>query len=194
MSTVPPIPDIITHYSRGQPFRSITSAAAADWPEIVAEMTEQNTWCRGRFGDPNYLSRRVGVERRLRDWFVSTGGQPRVRHPFYCMVGRGKDAGQRPGTRAYVVPLSAIPTDALSFTFGDSLVCLDGDNRAAWASLGHVFSEFCGRMSRFEQLGQLQADVRERGLPDRFTGPFHRHLEVQLWMAPPQRAIEVVEL
>lgn len=55
-------PDSIVHYSRSEPFRSITSYKESDWPRVVSELNENNSWGLARFQDAEYLQRRLSVE------------------------------------------------------------------------------------------------------------------------------------
>lgn len=72
------IPKFITHYSRGEPFLSITSLPENKIPQIIEKLNETNAWGLSRFSDSNYLSQRIETESKLRKAFVARGGEPEL--------------------------------------------------------------------------------------------------------------------
>ncbi|MDP2305606.1 MAG: hypothetical protein Q8P18_06235 [Pseudomonadota bacterium] len=187
-------PDFLTHYSRGEPFRSVTSAPQEQWGAIVAGFSDANVWGRDRFADPQYLSRRLVVEERLRAEFVDGGGEPQVEHPFYCVVGGlGRWERQRTtGMRAYILPLTDLPSASISFTFGDSLLTYDEDNRSQAAALGRYLHPLSGRLYRLEGVRELASRIPAGGSdPPR---DLHKHLEAQVWVTPNVASLRVIEL
>jgi hypothetical protein len=163
-------PTILTHYSRGEPFASITAA-----PHLIPTLTEATTWGLARFADPDYLPRRLAVEARLRAAFIAAGGQPHFDHPAYAFLGRNPrwDQQLRPGMRAYLITLDQVPSTALSFTVGDSLLTWD----PIYAQL-RPQHPLAGRLFRLEDL------------PD--VAP--ADLEAQLWQRPPDSSLTIENL
>ena len=126
--TTRPLPDIVTHYARGEPFRSVTAQGPDHWAEVVAALHEGNAWGLARFADPHYLSRRWAVEARLHAALLARGGAPQIAQPHYAFF--GTHAGwKRPGTRAYSLDIASIPAGCISVTVGDSLLSWDPDYR-----------------------------------------------------------------
>jgi hypothetical protein len=68
------IPNILVHYSRSEPFRSISSVPECELSTVIKELNETNSWGRARFSDPEYLVRRRQVEQRIRRAFIAKGG------------------------------------------------------------------------------------------------------------------------
>jgi hypothetical protein len=66
-------PNFIVHYSRGEPFRSITSTAPHQLHDALNSLDEQSSWGLNRFADPTYLEQRFEVERLMRARFVAMG-------------------------------------------------------------------------------------------------------------------------
>lgn len=93
----PQIPDFIVHYSRGEPFRSITGAGSEGCGAILKTLTEDNAWGLARFSDPRYLAQRFQVEEMMRRRFIAIGGKPVLRNRIYCFLGRhaGFEAHER---------------------------------------------------------------------------------------------------
>jgi hypothetical protein len=193
----PPEGALVVHYARGEPFLSITAAGPARWPEIVAGLSDANCWGRARFSDPHYLSRRVEVEAQMRAELLARGGRPRLEHPSYGLLGRDP-RWERPdqgGMRAYLVPLSCLPADAVSFTFGDSLVCRHPANLAIWQANGKFMHPWCGRLFLLQDLAEASRQLPPEQLPpEAGQRGFAGCLEVQLWAEPPPQAVQVVEL
>lgn len=78
------IPDFIVHYSRSEKlFRSLSAVPKENLPKIIGELSEENAWGLDRFLDPEYLARRINVEKKIRKEFVAKGGRPILDHPIY---------------------------------------------------------------------------------------------------------------
>lgn len=82
------VPNFIVHYSRGEPFRSITSLSHHDLDSALKKMTEANAWGLARFSDPQYLSQRYQTEDILKNRFIKIGGKPVLENPIYFFLGR----------------------------------------------------------------------------------------------------------
>src|SRR3712207_6517156 len=96
------IPSFITHYSRGEPFRTMSSVPRDQWLEVVAQLNETNAWGLGRFTDAEYMERRLRVEERLRSGFIAAGGRPELQHPIYFFLGRNERFEQHPANKPYI--------------------------------------------------------------------------------------------
>ena len=182
------LPDFLTHYARGRPFLSVTSAGPAAWAAVVAQLDDANVWGRARFADPHYLPRRHRVEAELRAELLGRGGRPVLDHPIYCHLGRSAvwERDQRPGMCGRLLPLARLPLAAISFTVGDSLVCRDPSYRQEAAALGRGDMLRSGEMVFFDELAALVCG------PD----PAVRlaDLEAQLWVLPTPDVVTVVEI
>lgn len=101
-------PDFVTHYARGEPFRSVTAAGPERWAEVVAALDESTAWGLARYADPHYLPRRWAVEASLHAALVARGGTPRIAHPHYAILG-SDPSWEPPGTRAFEIPRARRP-------------------------------------------------------------------------------------
>jgi hypothetical protein len=124
------IPDQIVHYSRGTPFQSITSVPTEQRAEVISRFNQKNAWGLDRFMDPVYLNQRMEVEEEMRKQFIEMGGAPINRHPIYFFLGRHKGFEKQPMNIGYSIDLSSLSRDIVTFTYGDSLLSFNRDNRA----------------------------------------------------------------
>lgn len=169
------IPDFIVHYSRGEPFRSMSAVSKDKLAEILEGLNDKNAWGLSRFSDPAYLERRLAVEQRIRDEFIAKGGKPVLKHPIYFFLGRNIEFEKHERNKAYLIHLKDLPNAAVSFTYGDSMFSLNEDYRSLKG--GGYSSELCPRVYRFEDLPYIfsHADYQ---LSSRL------HVEAQVWIEP----------
>lgn len=172
------IPDFLSHYNRGEPFRTLSSLPLVRRAEVLKDLDETNTWGLGRFSDPEYLDRRLDVETRMRAAFVSKGGNPELDHPIYCFLGRNPKFEEDPRNRAYLIRLEEVPQNAVSFTYGDSLIAWNEDYRQ---TIGGIYlSDLCAQIFTLDELKPLLSR------PDFHvhSGAKILHVEAQLWVKP----------
>jgi len=169
------IPDFIIHYSRGEPFRSLSDVPKGELHRVLQELNEVNAWGLARFSDPEYIPRRVSVEQRLRAEFIIKGGRPTLGHPIYFFLGRNPQFEQHERNKSYLIRLENIPKDAISFTYGDSMFSLNEDYRKLKGE-GYL-SELCSHVYTFEDLPAL---FSHRDL----LTDMRLHIEAQLWVSP----------
>lgn len=169
------IPSFIIHYSRGEPFRSLSDVPQADLSRVLQELNETNAWGLARFSDPEYLQKRQVVEQRLRTKFIAKGGCPTLSHPLYFFLGRNTQFEQHERNKAYLIQLKDVPKGAVSFTYGDSMFSLSEDYRKLKG--GEYLSELCPHVYTLEELPMLfsHKDLR---------APARLHIEAQLWIIP----------
>ena len=144
-------------------------------PEILREMDETKAWGLSRFSDSEYLERRVVIEQKIRDAFIAKGGKPVLKFPIYFFLGRNNQFEKYEANKGYVIRLSDLPTDAVSFTYGDSMFSLNKDYRNEKGE-GYL-SDLCPHVYRLEDLPGLfsHADLQSRN---------RLHIEAQLWITP----------
>ena len=166
--------DFIVHYSRGEPFRSISSVSSEKIQSVLSELGENNTWGLSRFSDPDYLPRRMEVEKKIREELMVKGGKPVLAHPLHFFLGRNSRFEENKKNVGYKINLKDIPPTSVSFTYGDSMFALNEDYRIQLG--GEYLSEPCSRVYLLEELGELFLAIDHR--PDRL------HIECQLWIEP----------
>ncbi len=112
------IPDFITHYYVGRPFRSLTELAQEDCWRVLEEMGPQESLPR-RLRSDFYFAQRRRYEQLMRQQFIAKGGQPSRRVPHYAILGESEIwARIRPS--AIRIPLAELPESVISFTYTDS--------------------------------------------------------------------------
>lgn len=168
------IPEIIVHYSRGEPFRSLTAVPHGQRDAIVGAMSEANAWGIARFSDPKYLAQRFEVERRLRAEFIDKGGRPRLENPVYFFLGNHAGFETHGLNKKYVLRLDEIPSEVISFTYGDSMLAYAEENRLI--SGEKYKNSLCAKIFRKEELPAL---FRHPEFP--VQDPLN--IEVQLWIS-----------
>lgn len=147
------IPDFITHYSRGEPFRSITKVPTEKLVETLADLDETTAWGLSRFSDPEYLTRRLTVEQKIRDEFIAKGGKPVLKHPIYFFLGRNAEFEKHERNKGYRVRLRDLSKDCVSFTYGDSMFSFNEDYRRLKGE-GYQ-SELCSKVFKFGDLPRV---------------------------------------
>lgn len=175
------IPTFITHYSRSEPFRSITSLSEDNWENVIRELTEETAWGLSRFKDPEYLNRRKQVEIRMRQEFVRMGGAPEISNPIYFFLGRSKSFEEREFNIGYMVSLSNISSEKITFTYGDSLLAWDEDYKSQ--SGPKYQNSLCSKLFRMEALTNLFCHKD-------FPKESPLHIEAQLWMNPSAKTVK----
>lgn len=93
--------------------------------ELASEMAAQNrkTTAFYRFADfENYYPERLETDRQLYHRFIELGGNPLQEHPLSFVL-HGSDFLDKWFDQGIVttIPLNAIPSDRISFTYGDSM-------------------------------------------------------------------------
>lgn len=168
-----PIPDFITHYSRGKPFQSITSLPQTEWEQALATLNETNAWGLNRFKDQEYLSKRVQTENKIKDLFKAVGGVPEIDHPTYFFLGSNSRFEEHPANKAYKILLDSLPESSVSFTYGDSLLAFDETYRDL--SGERYQNPLCTKIFLKRDLEALFSNV---------AYPQHEslHIEAQVWI------------
>jgi hypothetical protein len=102
-------PDYITHYSRGEPFLSLSSVTQDNLQSVLKQLNESNAWGLNRFSDPDYLKQRKQIEQKLRQQFIAKGGKPELDHPIYFFLGRNARFEEHKKNIGYKINLKDIP-------------------------------------------------------------------------------------
>lgn len=169
------IPSFVVHYSRGEPFRSITSAQREHIPGIIGKLKDTNAWGLARFSNQNYLAQRFEGEERLRQQFIDIGGKPKLRNPIYFFLGRHPQFESHEMNIGYLIDLKDIDPWSISFTYGDSMFCFIEENRK---QAGTQYSNpLCAEVYSLQTLSQLLSHPC-------FPKADPLHVEAQLWTEP----------
>ncbi|MBX9765989.1 MAG: hypothetical protein K2X47_01850 [Bdellovibrionales bacterium] len=168
------VPNFIVHYSRGEPFRSISEIPKEHLLEMLTKLDETNSWGLNRFLDSEYLPRRIKVEQRIRQEFMRKGGKPELLHPIYFFLGNHTGFEKNKRNVPYRINLNDLPPHVASFTYGDSMFSMCENYRQ---KLGHEYlSNLCAQVYRLEDLQTLHFAMRD-------LSP-KLHIECQFWIRP----------
>jgi hypothetical protein len=117
---------------------------------------------------PNYLARRRNTEQWLAESATKVLGRRFDQRPGYFFLGDFSHTADlsRPG--ALMVPLSTLPLDAITFTFGDSMSVVEQARRRV-----HSLDEVVALFAAGDTIAGFGLSDR-RSFQDRF-------IEVQLW-------------
>ncbi len=169
------IPDLIVHYSRDEPFRSITSLAADQLEAVVNSLEERNSWGLNRFSDPCYMKQRFEVEKLMRAKFIELGGRPILSQPIYFFLGRNRCFEDHPLNIGYAIELAHIHKSSISFSYGDTMLSFNKENRKL---AGEKYNNpLCDRLFGLDDLEELYWDHN-------FPRQSALAVEAHLWVQP----------
>ncbi len=173
------LPDFLTHYYRDKPFRSLSHLPPGVVAEVLTDMAATRT-LDFRLTRDEYIPQRRRIEQEMRQQFVAKGGRPRLSAPHYAILGTFSLYDDDPEQRAAIIPLSAVPTDILSFTFTDSYFAFSDTNLRGVPIPSRPYHR---QVFRLEELPRL---VAEYGLPgERWRSEedrrFDVYIEAQIW-------------
>ena len=140
--------------------------------QLAREMAEQNreTTAFYRFADfENYYPERLETDRQLYSRFVELGGRPLQKHPLSFVL-QGSDYLESWFDNGIVttIPLCRIPSDRISFTYGDSMSVRKRQGSFTMLTKDMLFE----RIADYEgTLEDFLADVAAQ----------YRYMEVQVW-------------
>lgn len=177
------IPNQIVHYSRGEPFRSITSVGREQIQQVVSKLDDKRAWGLARFSDPKYISQRFETEKILRQRFIEIGGRPTLHNPIYFFLGRHPIFESHDSNIGYSIELKDIDPYSVSFTYGDSMFSLIEENRELASA--KYSNPLCAEIFWLETLPLLFSHPS-------FPKFDPLHVEVQLWVKPNLEAVEIV--
>jgi hypothetical protein len=114
------IPQFVTHYFHDRPFRTLTALEFDDRARAIEHLAFPSE-AMHRFRSPYYFEQRLRYEAVMYEQFVAKGGLPQLRHPHSAVLGES-EIWEKITTRAIRIPLDAIPSIHISFTYTDSWV------------------------------------------------------------------------
>lgn len=123
-----------------------------------------------RFADfENYYSRRLQTDKLLYTRFTELGGKPLQEHPLSFVLQESNYLDNWFGNGIVTsIPLERIPSDRISFTYGDSMASLEHRGEITMLTkemLMTAISEHCGTVDDF------MADIEQK----------YHYIEVQVW-------------
>ena len=123
-----------------------------------------------RFKDfENYYPRRIRADEYLYSSFIALGGKPKEKHPLFFVLQGSKFLNNWFGNGSVTkIPLKNIPSEAISFTLGDSSVMMRDYGEATMhtkETLQSVLGEYSGSVDDF------MGEVVDK----------YKYIEAQLW-------------
>jgi hypothetical protein len=169
-----PMPDFLCHYYEAAdgPFRNLSDLPPPEAEAILDAIRQAGEIFASRRA-ADYLTIRRDLEERVRQRFISKGGQPRRLRPHYMILGACpwllswyKDG------RELRIPLAAFDPAVVSFTYGDTFPAMRFADGKPYR--GQVYT-----------LAELPEIVAAYGLPQEWNsdgkgGP-ERYIEAQVW-------------
>ena len=116
----------ITNYNltENQPFLRISELSSEYYNKICTELVKKEYRAFQRFSNPdNYLKLRLSTEKWLYNEFLTIGGKPLIRHPYYFVLGESSYLEKCFGPDTYKLQLeiNSNYSKDISFTLGDSI-------------------------------------------------------------------------
>lgn len=154
------------------PLKNIMRLPKEEAYALAAELARQNpdTTAFWRFADfHHYYPERLAIDQRLYQRFTELGGRPAERHPLSFVL-EGSEMLQAWFDYGIVtrLPLSAIPEEQISFTYGDSM----------------SISKKNGDFTMLTK-ATLAEEMEAAGLPPEsfvaWANQEYRYIEVQVW-------------
>jgi len=174
------VPDFLSHYYERAdgPFSNLSMLSTEQAERILAEIRRNgNRFASQRASD--YLTKRLDLEREIRQRFEEKGGRPKLARPHYMILGtcpwlkRWYVEGQE-----IQIKLASLPEECLSFTYGDSFPAMNYRDGKPYR----------GQVYTLNELGEI---IQCYGLPQEWNpdgkgGP-ERYIEAQVWDEAPLR-------
>jgi len=175
------IPEYISHYYLDDraPFLSLSDLDGDIENSVFVEMLNKHVTDQGymrRYGR-SYLQTRKKCESKLRDIFVSRGGRPNRKHPYYCVLGSSDwFLGLNNKHCELRVPLSELDEGLVSFTYPDSFITMTDATKPYYEQV-FLLSE----LSKMINLYGLPESKTPVNYEKYWEGDFEHYIEVQIW-------------
>lgn len=154
------------------PLQNIMRLPKAQAFALASKMADQNkeTTAFYRFADfENYYYERLNTDMLLYERFKALGGKPVVEHPLsFVLQGSEFLNDWFDGGIVTKIPLSIVPADHISFTYGDSMSTL----------------KKCGELTMLTKDMLMQAISDHNGTLEKFMAEIsnrYRYIEAQVW-------------
>ena len=175
------IPDFVTHYylADRQPFLTLSELELDEGSAVFEELKnrhEHDSRYRRRYGS-GYLATRRKIESRLWQLFMSRGGKPKRKYPFYFVLGECSwFKGLVEEHREIRIAIDRLNPETISFTYPDSYVALSREGKPYYGKV-FLLSELRSVVDRYG----LPEDTSPADYRNYWTGDFEKYIEVQLW-------------
>ena len=158
----------------------------SDLPDELARETQNalkendNVYSRRDY-DGKYMLHRRAVENNMRSAFIEKGGNPLRQTPFYCILGESHDRNYKSYKEWFLcpryieIPINAISTGTVSFTYGDSFIENHPEyrNQSNYRDRVLTYTEIMEYLSKHGWPQDVITDESPFWMP--------RYIEAQLW-------------
>ena len=175
------IPHFATHYylpDQG-PFKSLSELPlAGDDPLFLSLLTrhQSDPNYRRRYGR-DYIQKRRAIEQRLRELFIARGGQPKIEHPSYLVLGESEWFKKlNSNHQALTIDLADLNPLTTSFTFPDSFIALSRTDKPYFEKV-FLLSELSELVNTFGIPNNDHLVPYERY----WEYDFELYIEIQIW-------------
>lgn len=155
-----------------EPLKNIMRLPEKEAFTLAEELASANAGATafGRFADfDKYYPERLETDRILYERFINMGGVPKTEHPLSFVLQECEFLHRWFDNGAIIkIPISRIPSDSISFTYGDSMTTLRRNGKIEMITkeaLGKLMEEYSGTLEEFLQ--EIHAK--------------YNYIEVQLW-------------
>lgn len=185
-------PNFLTHYylPDSKPFLSISELSETEWAILCENFKERldsdDTYNR-RFG-LGYQGVRWEVENELREKFITKGGQPTRKYPYYLCLGECDWWKHFCQHDEVIIPIKDIDPKTISFTYPDSFTSL---GFLARFGIKHEVKPYHGEVFTLQEMRNI---VNKFGMPRNQHKinykSYHKeelelYVEAQLWSETP---------
>jgi hypothetical protein len=180
------LPSTLTHYYRDEPLHTLSDLNDAGAIAVIKTIANDRE-LEYRLTREEYLPRRLEIEALMRAAFIAKGGRPKREHPHYFILGAFSLYEQDAAMHALRIPLDALPSDAISFTYTDSFFAFSDRNLRGVSIPPRPYHRQVFRVEELPALVELHGlpGERWRSDPGRI---FDVYIEAQVWDDEPLRS------
>lgn len=174
------IPAYLYHYYelKNGPFRNITEFGIKKAFDIQRKISDG--WNSKR--PPNYIDLRFGLEKRLKEQFISKGGKPNRDDPFYFTLGECEWAKSwyiNPGV--VKIRLSDFKSEHISFTYPDSMVSFQFCDEPKLATYRKDANGKVFLLNEIEEIIKVHGIPTQEKWESQEEMKYDRYIEAQVW-------------
>lgn len=178
------MPETLCHYYERNigPFINLSDLPLEKAQQVLDEIRHKGDSFAAQRG-LDYLPKRFNLEDKARELFIVKGGKPVRRRPHYLTLGNCMYEFKTwwyKECEEFLLPLSSISPDVVSFTYGDLFPCMFAPEDKPWRRQVYTLDEIC-------------KIVEEYGLPQEWNPDgkqgIERYVEAQLWIDVPLKIV-----
>jgi len=156
-------------------FNNLSDLSVNEAEEVLKKIRNDRPSSQAAQRDVNYMKRRVGYEKIVRNLFIEKGGNPTRKSPHYMVVEECKwlDSWYIDGCNVKI-PIEEFDVNTISFTYGDM--------HPTFSPIVNDGREYRKKIYSYHEILKI---IDKYGLPQAWNaegkfGP-ERYIEVQIW-------------